>query len=208
MPDPTNPNTPATTASNPMASAPSWEQFVNQYYRAPQPGMISRRSQGTPTFLNPFGFQGPGLRDLVNRDDLSLGWAGLINAGLMNSYGIRTPEDFVNAYIPGRWAGRAYRNRDFGTEILQQVFRDWQLRQMQQQQQAQPQQQPSEAQAVAPQQQTPAQILSAFSQAASSTPQPLGNYASLLAAMNAVPQQAAQQQVDPLASWIMQYLRE
>jgi len=202
MPDPTNPNTPATTASNPMASAPSWEQFVNQYYRAPQQGMIGRQQQ-TPTFLNPFSGMGMSFGRIAGYNDPSLGWASLINSGLLNQYGITNANEFMNYYGSPQGSDR----RASGVDIMQQVFRDWQLQQMRQQQQAQPQQQPSEAQAVAPQQQTPAQILSAFSQAASSTPQPLGNYASLLAAMNAVPQQAAQQQVDPLASWIMQYLR-
>jgi len=202
MPDPTNPNTPATTASNPMASAPSWEQFVGQYYK-PQDAPYIRSGNQTPTFLNPFSGMGVGFGRMMGRNDPSLGWAALINSGLLNQYGITNANEFMNYYgsLPGS------DRRASGVDIMQQAFRDWQLQQMQQQQQAQPQQQPTEAQAVQPQQQTPAQILSAFSQAASSTPQPLGNYASLLAAMNAVPQQAAQQQVDPLASWIMQYLR-
>ena len=202
MPDPTNPNTPATTASNPMASAPSWEQFVGQYYK-PQAAPYIRSGNQTPTFLDPFSGMGVGFGRMMGRNDPSLGWAALINSGLLNQYGITNANEFMNYYgsLPGS------DRRASGVDIMQQAFRDWQLQQMQQQQQAQPQQQPTEAQAVQPQQQTPAQILSAFSQAASSTPQPLGNYASLLAAMNAVPQQAAQQQVDPLASWIMQYLR-
>ena len=91
---------------------------------------------------------------------------------------------------------------------MQQVFRDWQLQQMRQQQQGQPQQQSTEAQAVQPQQQiSPAQVLSAFAQVAPvNNPPPLGTYASLLAAMN-TPTPPAAQQADPLASWIMQYLR-
>lgn len=193
MPDPTNPNTPTTTASNPMASAPSWEQFVNQYYRAPQQGMIDRRQQ-TPTFFNPLTT--PGFRPFGQRDP-NAGWATLINSGLLGQYGIQSGNEWAEA-----------QNRQNGINILQQVFRDWQLQQMQQQQQGQPQQQPTEAQAVQPQQQmSPTQVLSAFAQAAPvNNPPPLGTYASLLAAMNTPTPQTAPQ-ADPLASWIMQYLR-
>lgn len=181
-----------------MASAPSWDQFVTQYYRPVAQSPFIRRQQRDPTLLDPFTNTASPFGGILNFQprDPNAGWMSLFGSGLLGQYGI---ED------RGQWMEAQRRQR--GVDILQQVFRDWQLQQMQQQQQGQPQQQPTEAQAVQPQQQTPAQILSAFSQVASSNPQPLGNYASLLAAMNAVPQQAAQQQVDPLASWIMQYLR-
>lgn len=207
MPDPTNPNTPATTASNPMASAPSWEQFVTQYYRPVAQSPFIRRQQRDPTLLDPFTNTASPFGGILNFQprDPNAGWMSLFGSGLLGQYGI---ED------RGQWMEAQRRQR--GVDILQQVFRDWQFQQMQQQQQGQPQQQPTEAQAVQPnpepqtpanQIRTPAQIIAAFQQSAASTPQPLGSYASLLAAMNAVPQQAAQQQMDPLASWIMQYLR-
>ena len=203
MPDPTNPNTPATTASNPMASAPSWDQFVNQYYRAPQQGMIGRQQQ-TPTFLNPFAGMGMSFGRLAGYNDPSLGWASLMNSGLLNQYGITNAGQFLNYQLSPQGSDR----RASGVDIMQQVFRDWQLQQMRQQQQGQPQQQSTEAQAVQPQQQiSPAQVLSAFAQVAPvNNPPPLGTYASLLAAMN-TPTPPAAQQADPLASWIMQYLR-
>lgn len=203
MPDPTNPNTPATTASNPMASAPSWEQFVGQYYK-PQAAPYIRSGNQTPTFLDPFSGMGVGFGRMTGRNDPSLGWAALINSGLLNQYGITNANEFMNYYGSRPGSDR----RASGVEIMQQVFRDWQLQQMQQQQQGQPQQQPTEAQAVQPQQQmSPTQVLSAFAQAAPvGNPPPLGTYASLLAAMN-TPTPPTAPQADPLASWIMQYLR-
>lgn len=191
MPDPTNPNPPAQSGA-----APGWDQFVNQYYRAPQGGLLGMLDRlPAPTYTNPMQ-GGAGFAGAFGRRQENPGWTSLLTSGLLNQYGISNQGDWM----------QATRNQQDGVALLQQAFRDWQLQQMQQQQQSQPQQTPSEVQAVQPQQ-TPAQILSAFSQAAPvNNPPPLGTYASLLAAMN-TPAPPQPQQADPLSSWIMQYLR-
>jgi hypothetical protein len=186
MPDPTNPNTPATTASNSMASAPSWEQFVGQYYK-PQAAPYIRSGNQTPTFLDPFSGMGVGFGRMTGRNDPSSGWAALINSGLLNQYGITNANEFMNYYgsLPGS------DRRASGVDIMQQAFRDWQLRQMQQQ--SQNQQQPTQPTTppAASQNQTVTfgtqQTLNDFA----NTPpvaSPLGSYAAaLLASMNAAP---------------------
>jgi hypothetical protein len=140
MPDPTNPNTPATTASNPMASAPSWQQFVSEYFTLPlfstpfnglyssPTGMIS------PSYLNPLGRtpngggfgRGWGVSSDPNHwSNKPYGWDNLVSSGLLSQYGINAADDWrklLNPNQPDRI--RSAEN------ILQQAFRDWQLRQM------------------------------------------------------------------------------
>jgi len=184
MPDPTNPNTPATTASNPMASAPSWEQFVGQYYK-PHNAQYFNHGIGVPTFLDPFS--GVRVNFLTGRNDPNSGWAALINSGLLNQYGITTPNEFLNYSMSSPGSGR----RASGVNIIQQAFRDWQLQQMRQQ--SQPQQQTAQpaTPSTTPQNQNVTfgtqQTLSDFANTPPAA-SPLGSYAAaLMASMNAAP---------------------
>lgn len=190
MPDPTNPNTPATTASNQTSTStaafPSWEQFLSTFWKNENTlnGMTGRplvlRPEYMPSYNNPF--QGSAWLHSLKRDPTK-GWGSLVSSGLLSKYGINSVSDLGEYYHT-----QNSQRKQAGTDIFQQVFRDWQLQQVLNQL----------APAPANQTTTPSynsqnvtfgtqQTLSDFA----NTPpvaSPLGSYAAaLMASMNAAP---------------------
>lgn len=192
-----------------MASMPSWNQFVSQYYNGGQ------SSGPLPSFDAPSVWENGGFTDFTYNPKLNssykgnrnrtAGWNRLVHEGLVNP---NTFERGVDYYTRGRPLEirnliNATANQSAASAI-QNAFRNWQMQQMIEM--MNPPTPPSPD--ISPVAVNPAlTTLQTFAQSIPATnPMPLGGYASVLAALNATPAPPAMQPQNPLASWIMQYM--